>query len=70
MSKPNREQTEQEFIYTFACKKMLHELESVNIFLDEAKRVGMQGDSAGALRNVEGRIYDLKAALYNALKTV
>lgn len=70
MSKANKDQTPDEFIYTFACKKMLHELESVNVFLDEAKRVGMQGDSYGAIRNVEGRIYDLKAALYNALKTV
>jgi hypothetical protein len=70
MSKPNRDQSPEEFIYTFACKKMLHELERVGVFLDEAKLVGLQGDSAGALRNVEGRIYDLKAALYNALKTV
>jgi hypothetical protein len=70
MSKANRDQSPEEFIYTFACKKMLHEIESISVYLDEAKLVGLQGDSAGALRNVEGRVYDLKAALYNALKTV
>lgn len=70
MSKSNREQTEQEFQYTFACKKMLHELEAVRMYLDAAKSAGMQGVSKGALQNVELRIYDLKAALYNALKTV
>lgn len=66
----NVDQTEQQFQYTFACKKMLHELEAVMLYLDGAKSVGMQGLSKGALQNVEGRIYDLKAAIYNALKTV
>lgn len=70
MSKPNREQTEEEFRYTFACKKMLHEMEAVMLYLNEAKSVAPQGLSKGAISNVEGRIYDLKAALYNALKTV
>lgn len=70
MSKPNKDQTPEEFIYTFACKKMLHELARVNVYLDEAKTHAPQGLSKGAIQNVEGRIYDLKAALYNALKTV
>ena len=70
MSKPNREQTPEEFIYTFACKKMLHELSRVSVYLDEAKNHAPQGLSKGAIQNVEGRVYDLKAALYNALKTV
>jgi len=70
MMKSNAEQSPQEFAYTFACKKMLHEMEAVMLYLNEAKSVGMQGVSRGALQTVEGRIYDLKAALYNALKTV
>lgn len=70
MSKPNAEQNDREFQYTFACKKMLHEMERVMLYLDEAKSVAPQGLSRGALSNVEGRIYDLKASLYNALKTV
>ena len=70
MSKPNAEQTEQEFAYTFACKRMLHEIEYLRVHLDTAKGAAPQGLSKGAIQNVEGRIYDLKAALYNALKTV
>jgi hypothetical protein len=70
MSKPNKDQTEQEFAYTFACKKMMHELAAVQMYLDAAKSAGMQGVSKGALQTVEIRLYDLKAALYNALKTV
>lgn len=70
MSKPNREQTDQEFQYTYACKRMLHEIEYLRVHLDTAKSAGMQGVSRGALSTVELRIYDLKAALYNALKTV
>lgn len=68
--KTNAQQTEEEFRYTLACKKMLHEMEICLLYLDEAKSVGMQGISRGAISTVESRIYDLKAALYNALKTV
>lgn len=70
MSKPNAEQTEQEFRYTFACKMMLHDIAYVMEDLEKAKAAGLQGVSKGALSTVELRIYDLKAALYNALKTV
>lgn len=70
MSKPNREQTPQEFQYTFAIKRILHDLEEVMVELNTAKSAGMQGVSKGALSTVELRIYDLKAACYNALKTV
>lgn len=70
MSKPNAEQTEQEFAYTYACKRMLHELEHIQFELGVAKSFAPQGLSKGAMQTVEGRLYDLKAALYNALKTV
>lgn len=68
--KSNATMTQQEFDYSLACKKMLHNIEYLQLELDAAKAVGINGLSAGALRNVEARIYDLKAALYNALKTV
>ena len=70
MSKPNREQTEQEFQYTLAMKKILHDTEYLMLQLNAAKSAGLQGVSKGALSTVELRIYDLKAACYNALKTV
>jgi len=68
--KSNKDQTEQEFAFTFACKRMMNDLAYVQNSLEGAKHVGMQGDSDAALRNVEGRLYDLKAAVLNALKTV
>jgi hypothetical protein len=70
MSKPNAQQTAQEFQYTLAIKKILHDMELLTVHLNTAKSAGIQGVSAGALRNVEGRMFDLKAACYNALKTV
>ncbi len=70
MSKPNREQTPQEFQYTLAMKKILHDMEYIQLQLNTAKSAGLQGVSKGALTVVESRIYDLKAACYNALKTV
>lgn len=68
--KANKEMTEQEFAYTFACKRMMNDLYIIENDLQAAKLIGMQGVSAGALSNVEGRIYDLQAAILNALKTV
>lgn len=70
MSKPNKDQTEQEFAYTYACKKMLHELEYLRVHLDTAKSAGMQGISQGALNTIEIRMHGLRTAIYNALKTV
>lgn len=66
----NADMTEQEFAYTFACKRMMNDLYILEAELKNAKSVGMQGDSAGALKNIESRIYDLHAAILNALKTV
>lgn len=68
--KSNREMTEDEFHYSTSVKKMLHRIEYLYVELESAKTIGMQGESAGALRGIEGRIFDLKAACYNALKTV
>lgn len=70
MSKSNREQTPEEFQYTLAMKKILHDTEQIHLEIMAAKSVGLQGLSLGALSNVEGRLYDLKAACYIALKTV
>lgn len=70
MSKPNREQTQQEFNYTYAIKKAIHRLNYVEMEIESAKNVGMQGVSKGALIVAENEVSILKAALYNALKTV
>ena len=68
--KANADMTEQEFAYTFMCKRMMNDLYLIESTLNGAKLVGLQGVSKGALQNVEGRIYDLRAAILNALKTV
>lgn len=68
--KPNREMTSQEFLFSFAIKRMMHDISLIEEDFRQAKTVGMQGDSEAALRNIEGRIFDLRAAGYNALKTV
>jgi len=68
--KANKEMTEDEFAYTFALKRMMNDLTIVQHDLDTAKLVGMQGVSKGALMSIELCLYDLKANIYNALKTV
>ena len=68
--KANAAMTEEEFAYTFMCKRMMNDLYLIESTLNGAKLVGLQGVSKGALQNVEGRIYDLRAAILNALKTV
>ena len=68
--KANVDMTDNEFQYSFACKRMMNDLLVVEDDLRQAKNVGINGLSKGALQNVEGRIYDLKAAILNALKTV
>jgi hypothetical protein len=62
--------TEMEFDYSIALKRMAHKMEYLRIELDAAKAVGMQGLSKGALTNIELRMYDLKATIYQALNTV
>jgi hypothetical protein len=66
----NRDMTEKQFSYTFALKRMMNDLCLVEEDLRQAKDVGIQGLSDGALRSVEIRMDDLKAAVVNALKTV
>ena len=68
--KANADMTDNEFQYSFACKRMMNDLLVVEDDLRQAKNVGINGLSKGALQNVEGRIYDLRAAILNALKTV
>jgi hypothetical protein len=68
--KANKEMTQQEFDYTFAMKRMMNDLYILESQLISAKAIGMQGISKGALSTVELRIYDLRAAILNALKTV
>jgi hypothetical protein len=66
----NRDMTEKQFSYTFALKRMMNDLCLVEEDLRQAKDVGIQGLSGGALRGVEMRMEDLKSAVVNALKTV
>lgn len=68
--KPNKDMTDQEFNYTVSLKRMMNDLLIVEDDLRNAKSVGMQGVSRGALMSIELCIYDLKANIYNALKTV
>jgi hypothetical protein len=66
----NRDMTEKQFSYTFALKRMMNDLCLVEEDLRQAKDVGIQGLSGGALRSIEMRMEDLKSAVVNALKTV
>jgi hypothetical protein len=68
--KANREMTQPEFNYTYACKRMMNDIAILEHDLEQAKTVGMQGLSKGALIVVEHEISILKAAVINALKTV
>jgi hypothetical protein len=62
--------TEQEFHYTYALKRMMHDLALVTQDFEAAKLVGMQGLSGGALIVIETELSLLKSAIRNALKTV
>ena len=66
----NKEMTQQEFDYSFALKRMMNDLTFVEEDLRQAKVVGIQGLSEGALKNIEMKISDLKSAVVNGLKTV
>lgn len=66
----NKDMTQQEFDYSFALKRMMNDLQWVKEDLRQAKVVGIQGLSEGALRNIEDRLSDLNSAVVNALKTV
>jgi hypothetical protein len=70
MSKANKDQTDQEFAYTYALKRMMHDLAPVSVHLTTAKSAGMQGLSGGALIVIENELALLKSAIANALKTV
>lgn len=68
--KANKDMTRQEFDFSYAIKKAIHRLNYVEMEIESAKNVGMQGVSKGALIVAENEVSILKAALYNALKTV
>ena len=68
--KANKDMSDMEFHYTVALKRMMNDVIIVEEDLRQAKSVGTKGISEGALRIIEGRIYDLKASIYNGLKTV
>lgn len=70
MMKANKDMNQQEFDYSLSLKRMMNDVMLVEEDLRQAKTVGIKGVSDGALRIIEGRIYDLKAAIYNGLKTV
>ena len=48
----------------------MNDLTFVEEDLRQAKVVGIQGLSEGALKNIEMKISDLKSAVVNGLKTV
>ena len=68
--KANRQMTRNEFNFTTALKVAYNELYKVQDQIDLAKDAAPQGLSRGQLSIVESRIYDLKAAILHAMKTV
>lgn len=66
----NKDMSDMEFHYTVALKRMMNDVLIVEEDLRQAKAVGTKGVSHGALLSIEGAIYDLKASIYNGLKTV
>lgn len=68
--KSNKDMSETEFNYSIALKRMMNDLYVLEEDLRQAKSVGTKGLSEGALRIIEGRVYDLQAAILNGLKTV
>ena len=70
MMKANKDMNQQEFDYSLALKRMMNDVMLVEEDFRQAKPFGIKGVSDGALRIIESRIYDLKASIYNGLKTV
>jgi hypothetical protein len=68
--KANSEMTMPEFNYTYALKRMMHDLALVKEDLRSAQTVGMQGLSHGALVRVEENLLILELSIRQALKTV
>ena len=68
--KANKDQTDQEFAYTYALKRMMHDLALVKEDLRAAQTVGMQGLSHGAIVRVEENVLILELSIRQALKTV
>jgi hypothetical protein len=51
--KPNAEQSDREFAYTVACKRMMNDCALMQDEVDTAKRAATQGISRGAMIRVE-----------------
>jgi hypothetical protein len=68
--KPNAEQSEREFAYTYACKRMMNDCAAMQDNVDVAKDVALQGISRGAMITVEIQLDRLRDAITHALKTV
>ena len=68
--KPNAEQSQREFSYTVACKRMMNDCALMQDEVDTAKRAATNGQSYGAMLNVEYALENLRIAIINALKTV
>ena len=62
--------TPQQFNYSISLKRMMNDIYLLEEDLTNAKSVGMQGVSHGALMNIESCIVDLKKSIDNAIKTV
>lgn len=68
--KPNAEQSDREFAYTIACKRMMNDCALMQDQVDTAKRAATQGHSYGAMIGVDIALESLRQAIINALKTV
>jgi hypothetical protein len=68
--KPNAEQSDREFAYTVACKRMMNDCALMQDEVDTAKRAATQGISRGAMIRVEIELERLRVAIIHALKTV
>jgi hypothetical protein len=68
--KPNAEQSDREFAYTVACKRMMNDCALMQDEVDTAKRTDINGQSYGAMIGVEIALEILRQSIINALKTV
>lgn len=70
MSKANKDMTDREFAYTYACKRMMNECVLMQDQVDTAKLAATQRKSLGAMVRVEVELEALRQAILDALKTL
>ena len=68
--KANRDMTEKEFNYSMALKRAMNDYFILESDIEQAKTVGIVGNSQAALAVIGIRMADLEDALRTALKTV